>query len=99
MFFDYDHDGKLDLFLVNVGRYTTNTIAGEGYKYYVAFEDAFSGHLQTGTRRSRSILYHNVGKNHFVDVSQADRAASICPGRATRAWSTSTTTAGPICTS
>ena len=32
VFFDYDHDGKLDLFLVNVGRYTTNKIAGEGYK-------------------------------------------------------------------
>ena len=23
VFFDYDHDGRLDLFLVNVGRYTT----------------------------------------------------------------------------
>src|SRR5712692_2349902 len=41
VFFDYDRDGLLDLFLVNVGRYTTNTVAGEGYKYYLAFEDAF----------------------------------------------------------
>ena len=26
VFFDYDRDGRLDLFLVNVGRYTTDTI-------------------------------------------------------------------------
>ena len=36
VFFDYDRDGRLDLFLVNVGRYTTNTIGGtKGDKYYV----------------------------------------------------------------
>ncbi len=69
VFFDYDRDGRLDLFLVNVGRYTTNTIAGDGYKYYVAFEDAFSGHLKP-ERAERSILYHNEGGNRFVDVSQ-----------------------------
>src|SRR5215204_520491 len=34
VFFDYDRDGKLDVFLVNVGRYTSNRIAGDGYKYY-----------------------------------------------------------------
>jgi hypothetical protein len=69
VFFDYDRDGRLDLFLVNVGRYTTNTVAGEGYKYYVAFEDAFSGHLKP-ERAERSILYHNEGGNRFVDVSK-----------------------------
>ncbi len=69
VFFDYNRDGRLDLFLVNVGRYTTNTIAGDGYKYYVAFEDAFSGHLKP-QRAERSILYRNEGGNRFVDVSQ-----------------------------
>jgi hypothetical protein len=70
VFFDYDRDGKLDLFLVNVGRYTTNQLAGdEGAKYYVAYEDAFSGHLKPA-RFERSILYHNEGGNRFVDVSQ-----------------------------
>lgn len=69
VFFDYDRDGRLDLFLVNVGKYTTNTVAGDGYKYYVAFEDAFSGHLKP-ERAERSILYHNEGKNRFVDVSK-----------------------------
>ena len=69
VFFDYNRDGRLDLFLVNVGRYTTNTIAGDGYKYYVAFDDAFSGHLKPA-RAERSILYRNEGGNRFVDVSQ-----------------------------
>ena len=40
-----------------------------GYKYYVAFEDAFSGHLKP-ERAERSILYRNEGGNRFVDVSQ-----------------------------
>jgi enediyne biosynthesis protein E4 len=70
VFFDYDKDGRLDLFLVNVGRYTTNRIAGDPYKYYVAFEDAFSGHLKP-ERAERSILYHNEGGNHFKDVTAA----------------------------
>jgi len=69
VFFDYDRDGLLDLFLVNVGRYTTNAVAGEGYKYFVAFADAFSGHLKP-ERAERSILFHNEGGNRFVDVSQ-----------------------------
>ena len=98
VFFDYDRDGRLDLFLVNVGRYTTNTIAGDGaYKYYVGFEDAFSGHLKP-ERAERSILYRNEGGNRFVDVSQRTGLMDTSwSGDATR--STSTTTAGPISTS
>ena len=69
VFFDYDHDGRLDLFLVNVGKYTTNTIAGDGYEYYVAFEDAFSGHLKP-KRAETKILYHNEGKNRFLNVTK-----------------------------
>ena len=38
-------------------------------KYYVAFEDAFAGHL-TPARAERSILYRNEGGNRFVDVSK-----------------------------
>jgi hypothetical protein len=69
VFFDYNRDGRLDLFLVNVGRYTTETIAGTGYQYYVAFEDAFSGHLKP-ERTEPSILFRNEGKNRFTDVSK-----------------------------
>jgi hypothetical protein len=68
VFFDYNRDGLLDLFVVNVGRYTTNQIGGEGYRYRVGFEDAFSGHLKP-ERAERSILYRNAGKNRFVDVT------------------------------
>lgn len=67
--FDYDRDGKLDLFLVNVGRYTTNRIAGDGYKYYVGIDKAFEGHLKPALAEP-SILYHNEGGNRFVNVSK-----------------------------
>ncbi len=69
LFFDYNRDGRLDLFLANVGRYTTDTIGGEGYKYYVGFNDAFAGHLRP-ERAEPSILYRNDGGNRFVDVSE-----------------------------
>jgi hypothetical protein len=69
VFFDYDRDGRLDLFLVNVGKYTTDTVGGDGYKYFVAFEDAFHGHLHP-ERAEASVLYHNAGGNKFVDVTQ-----------------------------
>ncbi len=68
VFFDYDRDGRLDLFLVNVGKYTTE-VKGKG-GYYVAFEDAFAGHMHP-ERTERSILFHNLGKNRFADVSAA----------------------------
>jgi hypothetical protein len=71
VFFDYDRDGRLDCFLVNVGRYTTDTVAGgEGYRFYTAFEDAFQGHLKP-ERAEQSRLYRNEGANRFVDVSAA----------------------------
>ena len=70
LFLDYNRDGRVDLLLVNVGRYTTATTAAAGDgKYYVAFEDAFAGHL-TPARAERSILYRNEGGNRFVDVSK-----------------------------
>ncbi|MEO1998497.1 MAG: SCO family protein, partial [Planctomycetaceae bacterium] len=57
VFFDYNRDGLLDLFLTNVGKYTTEEFASlridgtsslpEGdYKYYVGTADAFAGHLK-----------------------------------------------------
>jgi hypothetical protein len=67
VFFDYDRDGLLDLFLVNVGRYTTDRQGPGGY--YVGVEDAFSGHLHPD-RTERSILYKNLGNHRFKDVSK-----------------------------
>ena len=68
VFFDYDRDGLLDLFVVNVGRYTTDEIGGEAPGYHIAFEDAFSGHLKP-ERAEPSILYRNQGERRFLDTT------------------------------
>jgi hypothetical protein len=67
VFFDYDGDGLLDLFVTNVGVYTSNQRGPGGY--YIALEDAFTGHLHP-ERAEASILYHNLGGNRFKDVSR-----------------------------
>lgn len=67
VFFDFDRDGLLDLFLVNIGKYTTDERAPAGH--YVAYADAFHGHLHPD-RTEQSILYKNMGHGHFVDVSK-----------------------------
>lgn len=66
VFFDYNNDGLLDLFLVNVGKYTTEE-RGRG-AYFIGFRDAFSGHLKP-ERTERSRLYKNMSLNRFVDVT------------------------------
>jgi hypothetical protein len=66
VFFDYNNDGLLDLYLVNVGKYTTEERGRGGY--FVGFGDAFSGQLKP-ERTERSRLYKNIGHNRFVDVT------------------------------
>ena len=66
VFFDYDKDGNLDLFLTNVGRYTTDVVGRGGF--FVGMEDAFQGHLHP-ERSEASILYRNLGGGRFEDVS------------------------------
>ena len=82
VFFDYDRDGKLDLFLANVGRYTNEklrtvvndrTDAGrdEGqFRFYDGLSDAFVGHLHAN-RNERSLLFRNKGGGHFEDVTES----------------------------
>lgn len=73
-FFDYDHDGLLDLLVTNVGKFTTDEIAYGGdpdkeeSPYYVGSNKSFAGHMFPNLSE-RSILYHNEGKNGFRDVS------------------------------
>ncbi|HEV8608478.1 MAG TPA: CRTAC1 family protein [Thermoanaerobaculia bacterium] len=67
VFFDYDRDGLLDLFLVNVGKYTTDEEGRGGY--FVGFADAFSGHLKP-ERTEKSRLYRNLGNRRFADVTE-----------------------------
>jgi enediyne biosynthesis protein E4 len=68
VFFDYDGDGLLDLFVTNVGKYTRNERRPDGL--WVSFGDAFAGHLHP-ERAEVSILYHNLGNNRFQVVSDA----------------------------
>ncbi len=68
VFFDYDNDGLLDLFLANVGQYTLEEQGRGGY--YVGRDNAFSLHLDP-TRSEASILYRNLGGRKFQDVSAA----------------------------
>ena len=78
--YDYDRDGWLDIFVSNVGIYTSNEeVEAPGntfrpeeddyYPYYVGIPDAFSLHLNPQFNES-SILYRNDGDGHFTDVTE-----------------------------
>ena len=54
VFFDFDNDGLVDLFVANVGVYTTDQKGRGGY--YIAMTDAFYGHMHP-ERTEFSILY------------------------------------------
>lgn len=67
VFFDYDRDGKLDLFVCNVGVYTRNEKGRAGE--YVGRSDAFQG-WQYPERSESSLLFHNRGGVRFEKASQ-----------------------------
>jgi hypothetical protein len=68
VFFDYDRDGLLDLFVCNVGVYTEPERIGPG-GFYRALTNAFQGHLFP-ERTEFSLLYHNEGGRKFKEVSR-----------------------------
>jgi hypothetical protein len=67
VFFDYDRDGLLDLYVCNVGVYTTDEIGA--LRYYVGVLDAFAGHLKPD-RTEHSILFRNLGDRRFQIVTE-----------------------------
>ncbi len=67
VFFDYNRDGLLDLFVVNVGNYTRNEKGPGGF--YLGRSDAFQG-WQFPARSEQSVLYKNLGGGKFEDVSK-----------------------------
>lgn len=80
VFFDFDRDGRLDLFVTNVGKYTSDLPRpvtndnglgeGDGVErtFYSAYEDAFAGQLKP-ERTEKSILYRNINGQRFEDVT------------------------------
>lgn len=81
VFFDYDNDGLLDLFLVNIGKFTTQIRKSAmrnypdekfdtDYHYYLAVVDAFDAQTKP-EHNEHSVLYRNTGKNRFVDVTES----------------------------
>ena len=67
VFFDFDNDGLLDLFVANIGIYTSAETNADGS--YVGLRDAFYGHLHP-ERTEHSILYKNMGGLKFKDVTK-----------------------------
>jgi len=67
IFFDFNNDGLLDLFVANVGVYTSDEKGRGGF--YLAYPDAFLGYLKP-ERSEQSILYQNLGGGKFKDVSK-----------------------------
>jgi len=75
VFFDYDRDGKLDMFVCNVGQYSSELLRqavneGVEYTFFDGYVDAFSGHLFP-QRSEKSVLFRNLGNNRFEDVTTA----------------------------
>ena len=68
VFFDYDHDGRLDLLVCDVGQYTSEKKGAQGQ--FTGLSDAFSGHMYP-ERFEHPILYRNLGGNRFGDVTAA----------------------------
>ncbi len=65
VFFDFDNDGWLDLFVCNLGKYTTNERGAGGY--YVGITNGFFGHLLPELSE-RSLLYKNLGHKKFKEL-------------------------------
>ena len=68
VFFDYDNDGKLDLFLTNTGHWTTDVFDSTTHAYEGKPD---LGALMT-TPKEVNVLYRNNGNGTFTDVT--DRA-------------------------
>ena len=67
VFFDYDNDGYLDLFVTNTARWTTDNFDRES-KYWLGIGDQFGGIALC--RKETNKLYHNNRDGTFTDVTE-----------------------------
>jgi enediyne biosynthesis protein E4 len=65
VFFDYDNDGRLDLFLTNTAHWTTDNFdfAGRNFEGKASLDALMGSPIET------NILYHNNGDGTFTDVT------------------------------
>jgi hypothetical protein len=71
VFFDYDLDGYLDLYLCNIGSFTTETINEQAGNYVGVALDFQSVAADTNrlTPGENDVLWHNKGDGTFEDVT------------------------------
>jgi enediyne biosynthesis protein E4 len=68
VFFDYDNDGDLDLFLTNTAHWTKDVVDFANGNYYEGKESLAD--LMTSPKE-HNILYRNDGKGSFTEVTDA----------------------------
>lgn len=68
VFFDFDNDGFLDLFLANTAEWTTDNY-DKGSHYYVGKGENLGIGSVVLSKKERNILYRNTGKGTFEDVT------------------------------
>jgi hypothetical protein len=68
VFFDYDSDGNLDLFVTNTARWTTNDLDSSS-RYYIGSNDPKELVKGPGDFES-NVLFRNCGKGRFEDVTE-----------------------------
>ncbi len=66
VFFDYDNDGHLDLFLCNTAKWTED-VYNPNFRYYLG-KGLFGGVLTSP--KEYNVLYHNNGDGTFTDVTE-----------------------------
>lgn len=74
--FDYDLDGDLDLYLVNIGRFTTDTLARNEICAYEAVQVPFGDFMAQPDELNPgepNILWRNDGGGRFTDVTRHAR--------------------------